>query len=443
MMSAVAAAFAAAMETFAPFENAPRLAVAVSGGADSLSLCFLAHDWTAARGGRVTALTVDHGLRRESAEEAGEVAACMARHGIKHKVLSWRGEKPATRLQEAARVARYRLLCGWCRDNAILHLLLGHHADDQAETVLHRLIRGSGVEGLTGMSAIVYTAEVRLLRPLLGCRAADLRRFLRSSGEVWLDDPSNQDARFARTHLRAMRPSLEAAGLGEPVLLAAAARMAAAKTAMQASVVALLALCCRVHPMGFARLDRAVMAAAPVEIGAKALTRIVMMIGGSKRECGADAARRMHERLFHGEDRTSVSLGRCLLVGDGPHVLVCRERRHLPPPRSLHADDEILWDGRFRLKAMPLNARTAGPWHVRALKQEDWRMIRAHSATLAQQGTPTLVRSTLPVLCDKEGLVSAPHFAFLRDDVSAMHAMVAEVYWCPRNGITGAGYFLL
>ena len=442
-MSAVAAAFAAAMENFAPFENAPRLAVAISGGADSLALCLLARDWAAARGGRVTALTVDHRLRPESREEARQVAACMARHGIEHHILAWLGEKPANALQEAARVARYRLLCDWARDNAVLHLLLGHHADDQAETVLHRLIRGSGIDGLGGMSAMVDTAEVRLLRPLLGCRAGDLRRLLRQRREVWVDDPSNQDARFARTHLRAAQSSLETAGLGQPLLLAAAARMASARADMQAAVVALLARCCRVHPMGFARLGRALMAAAPVEIGAKALTRIVMMIGGSNRECGADAARRMYERLFGVENRTDASLGRCLLVGNGPDVLVCRERRHLPPPRFLDADEEILWDGRFRLKAMRLKERAAGPWHVRALQQEDWRMIRAYSATVAQQGTPTLVRSTLPVLCDEGGLVSAPHFAFLRDDVSAMQAAIAKVCWSPRNGVTGAGYFLL
>ena len=96
-MSAVAAAFTAAMETFAPFENAPRLAVAVSGGADSLSLCFLARDWTAARGGRVTALTVDHRLRPESAEEARQVAACMARHGIEHTVFVLAGREAGDR----------------------------------------------------------------------------------------------------------------------------------------------------------------------------------------------------------------------------------------------------------------------------------------------------------------------------------------------------------
>ena len=234
--NAVATTFAAAMDWFAPFESAPHLAVAASGGADSLSLCLLARDWAAARGGRVTALTVDHGLRPASEAEVAEVGAWMARYAIEHRVLRWRGEKPTTALQEKARVARYRLLCGWCRDNAVLHLLLGHNADDQAETVLQRLIRGSGTDGLAGMSALVETAEVRLLRPLLGCRAIDLRGFLRQRGEAWIEDPSNRDPRFFRTRLRASWPALEAAGLGRPTLLAAE-RMAEARAAMQDAVM--------------------------------------------------------------------------------------------------------------------------------------------------------------------------------------------------------------
>lgn len=442
--NAVVAAFAAAMESFAPFENAPRLAIAVSGGADSLALCLLARDWAAARGGGITALTVDHRLRPESEEEARQVAACMARHAIEHHVLTWQGEKPAKALQEAARVARYRLLCGWSRDHAILHLLLGHHADDQAETVLHRLIRGSGIDGLAGMSAIVDTAEVRLLRPLLGCRAADLRCFLRHRNEVWVEDPSNQDARFARTHLRAAQSSLEMAGLGRPLLLAAAARMASARAAMQEAVVALLARCCRVNPMGFALLDPAQMAAAPVEIGAKALARTVTMIGGAIRECAPDRARRTYERLFRADRGKTASLGRCLLVGDGSRrLLVCREHRDLPAPRILKSDEEILWDGRFRLKATSITENTVDPWHTRPLQQKDWRMIRADARNLQIPEIPALIWGTLPVLCDEKGLVSAPHLSYLRHDTAMSHAKVATVAWRPRNGITGAGYFLL
>jgi tRNA(Ile)-lysidine synthase len=304
-------------------------------------------------------------------------------------------------------------------------------------------MRGSGIDGLAGMSAIVDVAEVRLLRPLLGCRAADLRGFLRQQGEVWVDDPSNRDARFARTHLRAAQSSLETAGLGQPLLLAAAARMASARAVMQEAVVALLARCCRVHPMGFARLDRALMAAAPVEIGAKALARTVMMIGGATRECAPDRARRTYERLFRGDDADTASLGRCLLVGDGSRLLVCREHRNLPPPRILEPNEDVLWDGRFRLRAISLRESTAGHWYIRPLQKEDWRVIRADAAKLPRPEMPALVWGTLPVLCDQRGFASAPHFAYVRHDLAIMHPRVAEVAWRPRNGITGAGYFLL
>ena len=235
--STVVAEFTAAMERFAPFENSPHLAVAVSGGADSMALCLLAHDWAVARGGRVTALTVDHGLRPASAKEAAQVGSWISACGIEHHILRWQGEKPASAVQNSARVARYRLLCEWCRQANVLHLLLGHHADDQSETVLHRLVRGSGIFGLAGMSALVETSEVRLLRPLLSCRPAALRSLLTERGQDWLEDPSNRDPRFARTHVRSVQPSLATVGLTRSVLLAAAAQMAATRSVVQEAVV--------------------------------------------------------------------------------------------------------------------------------------------------------------------------------------------------------------
>jgi tRNA(Ile)-lysidine synthase len=437
--NAVATTFEAAMDQFAPFESAPRLAVAASGGADSLSLCLLARDWAAARGGRVTALTVDHGLRPASEAETAQVSAWMARHAIEHRVLRWRGEKPTTAIQEKARVARYRLLCGWCRDNAVLHLLLGHNADDQAETVLQRLLRGSGTDGLAGMSALVHTAEVRLLRPLLACRAIDLRSFLRQRGEDWIEDPSNRDPRFFRTRLRASLPAIEAAGLCRHTLLTAAERMAAARAAMREAVVALLAKCCRVHPMGFARMDRAAMAATPIEIAVKALARVIMMIGGSTRECAVEQVRRSYERLLGADCRGSVTLGRCLIVGRRSELLACRERRNLPAPRTILPQQEILWDGRFLLRVMSLEP-TASPWHVRPMQKEDWRILRAYSANLLERSTVTLVGGALPVLCDRYDLAIAPHFAYIRPDLVGMQSIDVEICWRPRIDITGAGY---
>ncbi len=190
------------MAPFGPFETNPDLAVAVSGGRDSLSLAVLAKEWAADRGGRAIALIVDHGLRVEAADEARATARLLARQGLDSVVLCWDGPKPMTGLQEAAREARYRLLRQACRERGILHLLVAHHADDQDETIAMRAARASGPDGLAGMAALVEWAEVRLLRPLLAVRRARLTATLAARGIAWIDDPSNADPRFERARLR-------------------------------------------------------------------------------------------------------------------------------------------------------------------------------------------------------------------------------------------------
>ena len=200
------------MAPFEPFERKPVIAVAVSGGRDSLALAVLAHDWALARGGRIVALIVDHGLRRESAVEAATTEATLERHGCEAVLLPWSGPKPTTGLQEAARGARYRLLRDECRRRSILHLLLAHHADDQAETVAMRAARRSGPDGLAGMSAAIELPEVRLLRPLLGVPRSRLTATLIARDIAWLDDPSNADLRFERARLRSgpvLAPSVD------------------------------------------------------------------------------------------------------------------------------------------------------------------------------------------------------------------------------------------
>lgn len=205
------ATFARLMAPFAPFETRPDLAVAVSGGRDSLSLALLANDWAAGQGGRVLALIVDHGLRPEAAAEAQTTVSVLARHGIESLVLCWTGAKPQAGLQEAARDARYRLLRDACRQRGILHLLVAHHADDQAETIAMRAARASGPDGLAGMAALVEWPEVRLLRPLLSVPRARLSATLVARGVAWIDDPSNTDPRFERARLRLAGVTDEAA----------------------------------------------------------------------------------------------------------------------------------------------------------------------------------------------------------------------------------------
>lgn len=208
-----------------------RLGVAVSGGPDSLALLLLA---AAARPGEVEAATVDHGLRPESRAEAEMVARLCQQMGVPHATLDvrWR-DRPETAIQERARRERYRLLGYWAEERGLGAVATGHHADDQAETFLMRLMRGAGVRGLAGMRprSIAAGSEVRLIRPLLSCRRRELERFCTDAGVAAVEDPSNQDERFERVRLR---KALAASNWLDPAAIAlSASHLADAETALE------------------------------------------------------------------------------------------------------------------------------------------------------------------------------------------------------------------
>jgi tRNA(Ile)-lysidine synthase len=192
-----------------PLPEGEPAAVAVSGGADSFALLH----WAVEAGHPVVALTVDHGLREGSAAEAQAVRTWCSERKIQHETLVWRGEKPGTGIQAAAREARYRLLCEACYRMGIANLLTAHTADDQAETVFMRLRRGAG-RGLAGMPSERKIAAgpgelITLHRPLLGFRRAELRAYAEGAGLPFTDDPSNDDERFERVRVRALLAALE------------------------------------------------------------------------------------------------------------------------------------------------------------------------------------------------------------------------------------------
>jgi tRNA(Ile)-lysidine synthase len=217
---------------FAPLAGAKKLLLAVSGGPDSVALMLLAAGWSGRRGVPVEIATVDHGLRDGSREEAEQVARWTQTLGFPHHLLTWEGEKPATRLQERARAVRYRLLADCAAAIRADHIVTAHHADDQAETVLLRLTRGSGPAGLAGMAPLTTLGSIRLARPLLGIPKADLVCFCEAAGHPFLRDPSNENPAFARTRLRKLRQLFETEGLDRASLLRLAQRAARAEAAL-------------------------------------------------------------------------------------------------------------------------------------------------------------------------------------------------------------------
>ncbi|QQO16145.1 tRNA lysidine(34) synthetase TilS [Bradyrhizobium diazoefficiens] len=225
----------AAKQLFAELKSAPALVLAVSGGPDSVALMWLAARWQRglARGPRLTVVTVDHGLRPEAAREAREVKRLAAGLGLPHRTLRWRGAKPKTGLPAAAREARYRLLVQAARAAGASHVLTAHTRDDQAETLLMRMLRGSGLAGLSAMARLSERDGIVLARPLLDVPKSQLMATLKRAGIGFADDPTNRDANFTRPRLRALLPQLAAEGGDARSLARLAARLARANAAVE------------------------------------------------------------------------------------------------------------------------------------------------------------------------------------------------------------------
>jgi tRNA(Ile)-lysidine synthase len=335
-----ASEFARLMAGLGAFESRPLIAVAVSGGADSMALALLCHHWANAQGGRVFALSVDHRLRPESAAELRQVKRWLALHGIAHVSLAWnRVRRPASALQKQARAARYALMTAWCRRRGALHLALAHHAGDQAETVLMRLARG-GIDGLAGISAIASRDGVRLIRPLLAVEPGRLRATLHAAKQDWIEDPSNSNPAFERVRWRSLiAPAL----IGE--IAAAAAAIGRERQRREQAVADLLATA-RIDPAGFLVMPFAGWAAAPAALAERALGRCVIAIAGEDYAPHQESLARLSAELAGG--KRGATLGGCRILRRRDDLYVFREPA-AAERLGIRAGGKAMWDGRFEI----------------------------------------------------------------------------------------------
>jgi tRNA(Ile)-lysidine synthase len=229
--------FECAMKITPDISQGGRIAAAVSGGPDSMAMLWLLSRWAAPRDISITAYTVDHGLRRDSAEEALKIGEWVAGWpGVSHQILHWEGEKPQTGILEEARAARYNLIAGAMKTHGMRQLFVAHHADDQAETFLIRLAKGSGLDGLfcmrTSMTLAHAQGDIQILRPMLEFSKEDLVRLCAENEIPYVRDPTNENEAYTRPRLRAARGVLEEEGLSTQRLCRAAQRMGRAQEAL-------------------------------------------------------------------------------------------------------------------------------------------------------------------------------------------------------------------
>ncbi|MFN3233051.1 MAG: tRNA lysidine(34) synthetase TilS [Alphaproteobacteria bacterium] len=405
--------FALMMDALESVRHPTHLALAVSGGPDSMALLLLTARWADGHGVALTALTVDHGLRPESAAEASQVAKWCAARGVAHKVLVWEGQKPAANVQALARQARYGLMEAWCSTHQVPVLLLAHHLEDQAETLLLRLGRGSGVYGLSGMATETASrfpgAPVRV-RPLLALPRARLKATLGAARQDWIDDPSNRNLASARVRTRQLWQHLETIGITPARVARTAANLGRARDAIDQAAADLIARAGRLESAGYAVIRPGVLTDAHDEVALRALSRLLAAVGGQHYGPRLERLERLLSRIADGSLGNGLTLCGCrvLPAEDRKELLIVREARSMEGPLPLGEGMQV-WDGRFLIEgAWP------GAGHIDRLGRSGLAAVRAACSKEDYQRIPATARPVLPALYDSAGLLAVPAFDFHR-----------------------------
>jgi tRNA(Ile)-lysidine synthase len=364
---------------FAPLARFPHVALAVSGGPDSLALMHLAARWRAEqRGGlKLTVLTVDHGLRATSHDEALMVARAAKALHLPHAILTWEhGDDVDASLQERARAARYDLMAAYCHAHDIPALATAHHLDDQAETFLMRLKRGSGLDGLAAIPEEGAWAGLVLLRPLLDLPKARLVATLDEAGIPFVVDPSNVDQRFERGRMRGAVDALAKLGLTPEAIALSARRLRRARTALEAAVHEFLKAHAETSAAGYAVIDLAALVAAPEEIALRALSCLIATVGGGEDPVRLAKLEALLAALKESPDKAHT-LGRCRIEPHQGRLGIFREmRKGGLPELKLAPGESRLWDNRFRIdlgrcESQPITVKALGEDGLRTLKERE------------------------------------------------------------------------
>lgn len=374
-----------------PYQH-ERLGVAVSGGSDSMALLHLLADWRADGGPELCAVTVNHGLRAGAAREAAGVARICGELGIPHETRVWAGWDHKGNLQDQARRARLRLIAQWAKDRGIAMVALGHTADDQAETFVMRLARGSGVDGLAAMSEWRNAEGITWVRPVLGVRRWELRDYLHRRAVRWFDDPTNEDDSFDRVKIRKALAVLDPLGITAKSLSQASSRLHSAR----------VVLCQYAHDQArhFASVDagdvvfvRSGLGTVLKETRNRLLVHALLWVSGAEYRPRQNAVETLWQAV---EDQRSTALHGCRVLVTPEDIRITREYSAV---KDIVAAPGMAWDSRWRVSG-PL----ASGYEVRALGETgllacpDWRDTGRTRTTLIAS----------PAIWQAENLLAAP-----------------------------------
>ncbi|MGE3622749.1 MAG: tRNA lysidine(34) synthetase TilS [Bdellovibrionales bacterium] len=412
------AEFAAFLRRFDMSASAP-LAVAVSGGPDSTALAFCLHRWCRAQAPppSLKAFIVDHGLRENSAAEAVRTKRVLDRIGVPAEILPWHHPPVVARLHETARSARYRLLAEACRRHGVRDLFLAHQREDQAETILMRLAKGSGIDGLAGMAQESRFEDLRLLRPLLHIEKARLVATCEAAGLSYVVDPGNASEKFARGRLRRVLPLLAEEGLTVERLLDLGRRAGDARAALDAATAMLLRVATHADEAGAIHIDLGHLRAAPRAIALRALARCLQALHRRDYMPEHDALLRLHDVLA-AEGGAVFTLHGCVTGKSASEAVIMRELAAISGTPLLEPGATLAWDSRWTVS---LAAGAGQSYAVRPLGNPPHDRLDRLAPGLRRRVPRGRVRAVLPALW-----------------LNGTLAIIPSYPWCPNQGVASA-----
>ena len=397
-------------------KDVSQIAVGVSGGPDSLALSWLLHRWCEQIGIRLIALTVDHRLRPNSSKDARNVFLWLKSWGLNCIILPWVGNKPSTGIQETARIARYKLMIDWCIENGVRDLALAHHQEDQAETFLMRLSRGSGIDGLACMREVTLREGVRLLRPLLTLPKSRLRATLKSQNQEWLEDPANSNPAFTRTLIRDLSILLSEREVGTQRLAHLSEQFGRIRVRLEEITRLVVDRAAIIHPTGWATINGELLIHLPDEIGRRVMIFLLQSIGGRSYPPRRKRLDRIMTFIKDPDHCTAFSLGGCSISRQDHQFTILREELRQTAASPIFFAGSVMWRGIFRCTFEGGPERGSLLTTLAPLGRKGWAQLVHEQPEVRNSNIAYPVALTLPALFDVRGVVNVPHLNYNRKD---------------------------
>lgn len=422
--------FKSELESFGFIGN--KLALAVSGGPDSMALLYIAHLWSAESGKMIVAITVDHNLRGESRAEAEYVSGICKNLGIEHHILTWIREDGAKTMHDASREARYNLLTGYCRENGIDTILTAHNADDKIEHFFIRLSKASGLLGLVPGDVNFY-GNIRILRPLSNVYKRDLESYIAKLGVKACYDMSNSDPKYQRSNIRkwiSMIPDELDPDLFKHRMLKSISYLSDSAIHTRDLFVEELAERSVIYPSGYATYQIHLKNA---DISLMVISHLLTVVGGASFMPRVESVQKLYDRLCNpstcdgGNNKFKATLHGCVVEKVGNSISFYRSFGRNAPVR-VPLNKDVKWDGRWRSNV------TYDNLFVTNLSMESYRELKKDPIFVKKSSyVSRSVLFTIPViLSDLEKVLAIPHIGYYNTRSSLEEALVFEPNYMSR-----------